>query len=85
MLTEVNNIQMPEFKVSREACFNTEPIVLNPELKEFTHFVTNLTLQPNLYCFQDRNNNTTEFVKVSPNGDSIQAVASFPVLFSHVT
>ena len=85
MLTQVDNLQMPEFKVNREACFRTEPLVLNPELKEFTHFVTNLTLQPNLYVFQDRQNNTTEFVKVAPNGESIQAVASFPVLFSHVT
>ena len=51
MLTDVDNIQMPEFKVEREACYKSEPLVLNPELKDFTHFVTNLTLQPNLYCF----------------------------------
>ena len=85
MMAEINNIQMPEFKVSRESCFRAEPLVLNPELKDFTNFVTNLTLQPNLYVFQDRENNSTEFVKVSTSGDSIEAVASFPVLFSHVT
>ena len=44
LLTGVNNIELPEFRISREACIKTEALVLNPELKDITHFVTNLTL-----------------------------------------
>jgi hypothetical protein len=40
---------MPEFKVTREAFFRAEPLVLNPELKNFTDFVINPTLSNGLY------------------------------------
>jgi len=51
LLTEIGNIKMPEFKVTREAHFKAEPLVLNPELKNFTHFVVNPTMQSNLFVF----------------------------------
>ena len=44
LLTEMGNIRMPEFKVTREAYFNAEPLVLSPEFKTLTHFCVNLTL-----------------------------------------
>jgi len=50
-LTEMGNIRMPEFKVTREAYFLTEPLVLSSEFKTLTHFCVNPTLQPNLFIF----------------------------------
>ncbi len=44
LLTEMGNIRMPEFKVTREAYFNAEPLVLSPEFKTLTHYCVNLTL-----------------------------------------
>ena len=76
---------MPEFKVTREAYFVTEPLVLTTELKSLTHYCVNPTLQPNLFTFQDRVNCTTEFVKIPPSGDFIDSVSSFPALFNHIT
>ena len=68
-LTGVTNVQIPELRVSRESCYKIEPMCFNAEIKGLTHFVTNLTLQPNLYCLQDRQNNTTEFLKVTTHGE----------------
>ena len=85
LLSDMGNIQMPEFKVSREAHFKAEPLVLNPELKNFTNYVSNMTLQPNLFVFQDLTNSTTEFVRIPASGEIIESISSFPVLFNHVT
>ena len=57
MLTELGNIRMPEFKVTREAHFQTEPLILTPEFKTLTNYCVNPTLQSNLFIFQDRTNN----------------------------
>jgi hypothetical protein len=85
LLTELGNIRMPEFNVTREAYFTTEPLVLTPEHKTMTHYCVNPTLQSNLFVFQDRTNNSTEFVKIPPSGDFIESVSSFPAIFNHVT
>ena len=47
----MEEIKIPEMRISAEACYRCEPVVLNPGLKELTNFVTNMTLQPNLYVF----------------------------------
>lgn len=85
MLTEMGNVRMPEFKVTREAYFVTEPLILSTELKTLTNYCVNTTLQSNLFVFQDRTNVTTEFVKIPASGDSIEAVSSFSALFNHIT
>lgn len=81
----LENLEIPEFKVHREAGFGLEPMVLNTEIKNFTDLVTNMTLQPNLFVFIDQVNTSTEFIKIPATGDSIEAIASFPVIFNHVT
>jgi len=51
MLTELGNIRMPEFKVTREAYFIATPIVLTPEFKTLTNYCVNTSLQDNLFVF----------------------------------
>ncbi len=53
------------------------------ELKGLTKYLSNGSLQANIYCFANEDEKITEFVKIA--GDKIEPLAQFPVLFSHVT
>ena len=85
LLTDLSSLKIPRFQVTREAHFKAEPLVVNLALKQLTHFVTNYSLQSNLFQFQDQERGTTELVKIPESGKEMVSVATFPTIFSHIT